>query len=195
MVLEVGERVRAAAGSGLAVGLRLSIEERLANGAGITEEEFLRQLEVLDASGLFDFYDLSAGGYYAKHVSVTPMSSDLPAGFLAPAPPERARHCRAGRRSSWSAGLSTSGPPSTSSTPAPAGHGGDDRAQMADPHLVRKALESREQDIVRCVGANVCIRRLGENNHVACVMNPALGREAASGEGRCSVRAAASASR
>jgi len=48
---------------------------------------------------------------------------------------------------------------------------------------VRKARDNREQDIVRCVGANVCIRRLGENNHVACVMNPAVGREATLGEG------------
>jgi NADPH-dependent 2,4-dienoyl-CoA reductase/sulfur reductase-like enzyme len=57
------------------------------------------------------------------------------------------------------------------------------RAQMADPQLVRKALENREQDVVRCVGANVCIRRLGENNHVACAINPAVGREAKLGEG------------
>ena len=39
MVLEIGERVRGAVGGKLAVGLRLSVEERLANGAGITEEE------------------------------------------------------------------------------------------------------------------------------------------------------------
>lgn len=183
MVLEVGEQVRAAVGSGLAVGLRLSVEERLANGAGITEEEFQRQLETLDASGLFDFYDLSAGGYYAKHVSVTPMTSDLPAGFLAPAA-ARARAALRGGAKIFVVGRILDIP--TASRIVDSGAAdmvAMTRAQIADPQFVRKALENRAHDIVRCVGANVCIRRLGENNHVACVMNPAAGREAALGEG------------
>jgi hypothetical protein len=54
---------------------------------------------------------------------------------------------------------------------------------MADPEFVAKALAGREAEITRCVGANVCIRRLGEHNDVVCAVNPALGREAVWGKG------------
>lgn len=183
MVLEVGERVRAAVGGKLAVGLRLSIEERLANGAGIREEEFLRQLEVLDSSGFFDFYDLSAGGYFAKHVSVTPMTSDLPQGFLAPYAARAKAVVKSGAKFFIVGRILDIATAARIVDSGAADMVAMTRAQMADPELVRKARENREQDIVRCVGANVCIRRLGENNHVACVMNPAVGREAKLGAG------------
>ena len=183
MVLEIGERVRAAVGGKLAVGLRLSVEERLANGAGITEEEFLRQLEVLDASGLFDFYDLSAGGYFAKHVSVTPMTSDLPQGFLAPYSARARAMVKSGAKIFVVGRILDIATAARIVDSGAADMVAMTRAQMADPQLVRKAQENRGEDIVRCVGANVCIRRLGENNHVACVMNPAVGREAKLGAG------------
>src|SRR5262249_36007425 len=34
------------------------------------------------------------------------------------------------------------------------------RAQIADPHMVRKLIERRESDIRPCVGANYCISRI-----------------------------------
>jgi 2,4-dienoyl-CoA reductase-like NADH-dependent reductase (Old Yellow Enzyme family) len=183
IVLEIGERVRAAVGDRLAVGLRLSVDERLANGAGITEEEFLRQLEVLDASGFFHFYDLSAGGYFAKHVSVTPMTSDLPQGFLAPASARARTALKSGAKVFVVGRILDIATAARIVDSGAADMVAMTRAQMADPQLVRKARENREQDVVRCVGANVCIRRLGENNHVACAINPAVGREAKLGEG------------
>ena len=183
LVLEIGERVHAAVGDRLAVGLRLSVEERLANGAGITEEEFLRQLEVLDASGFFHFYDLSAGGYFAKHVSVTPMTSDLPPGFLAPAAARARAVLKSGAKVFVVGRILDIATAARIVDSGAADMVAMTRAQMADPQLVRKARENREGDVVRCVGANVCIRRLGENNHVACAINPAVGREAKLGEG------------
>jgi 2,4-dienoyl-CoA reductase-like NADH-dependent reductase (Old Yellow Enzyme family) len=183
IVLEIGERVRAAVGDRLAVGLRLSVDERLANGAGITEEEFLRQLEVLDASGLFHFYDLSAGGYFAKHVSVTPMTSDLPQGFLAPASARARTALKSGAKVFVVGRILDIAVAARIVDSGAADMVAMTRAQMADPQLVRKVRENREQDVVRCVGANVCIRRLGENNHVACAINPAVGRESKLGEG------------
>jgi len=183
IVLEIGERVRAAVDDRLAVGLRLSVDERLANGAGITEEEFLRQLEVLDASGFFHFYDLSAGGYFAKHVSVTPMTSDLPQGFLAPASARARTALKSGAKVFVVGRILDIAVAARIVDSGAADMVAMTRAQMADPQLVRKVRENREQDVVRCVGANVCIRRLGENNHVACAINPAVGRESKLGEG------------
>lgn len=178
IVLEIGERIRQVTGSGFAVGLRLSIDERLAHGAGIREDEFLRQLEVFAQAGLFDFYDLSAGGYFAKHISVTPMTSDEPFGFLAPAA-GRARQLLAGRGRVFVVGRIRD--PATARRVIESGAAdmvAITRAQIADPEFVRKVQEGRERDIHRCVGANVCIRRVAENNHVVCALNPATGREA-----------------
>jgi len=178
IVLEIGERIRQATGSGFAVGLRLSIDERLAHGAGIREDEFLRQLEVFAQAGCFDFYDLSAGGYFAKHISVTPMTSDEPFAFLAPAA-GRARQVLAGRGRVFVVGRIRD--PATARRVIESGAAdmvAITRAQIADPDFVRKVREGRERDINRCVGANVCIRRVAENNHVVCALNPATGREA-----------------
>lgn len=52
------------------------------------------------------------------------------------------------------------------------------RAQIADPHMVRKLMERREGDIRPCVGANYCISRIYTGGEALCLQNPATGREA-----------------
>jgi len=52
------------------------------------------------------------------------------------------------------------------------------RAQIADPHMVRKLIERRESDIRPCVGANYCISRIYTGAESLCLQNPATGREA-----------------
>lgn len=52
------------------------------------------------------------------------------------------------------------------------------RAQIADPHMVRKLIERRENDIRPCVGANYCISRIYAGGEALCIQNPATGREA-----------------
>ncbi len=52
------------------------------------------------------------------------------------------------------------------------------RAQIADPHMVRKLIERREGDIRPCVGANYCISRIYAGGEALCLQNPATGREA-----------------
>lgn len=183
IVLEIGAAIRKALGTGLTMGLRLSASEFLPKQAGITLDEAEQQVEILARSGLFDFFDVSGGGYFAKHVSVTPMMSDQAEGFLAPA----ARRIKqvAGNRAKvfvvgriWNLALADE---------IVAAGAADmvamTRAHMADPMLVAKARAGRAEEIVPCVGAMVCVRRLGEQNHVACLMNPAMGRERRWGEG------------
>ncbi|TNC48592.1 N-methyl-L-proline N-demethylase HpbA [Rubellimicrobium rubrum] len=51
------------------------------------------------------------------------------------------------------------------------------RAHMADPHIMRKVLEGREDDIRPCVGANYCLDRIYQGGHAYCIHNPATGRE------------------
>ncbi len=51
------------------------------------------------------------------------------------------------------------------------------RAHMADPHLVRKILAGREDDIRPCVGANYCLDRIYQGGAAYCIHNAATGRE------------------
>lgn len=51
------------------------------------------------------------------------------------------------------------------------------RAHMTDPHIVRKIVEKREDDIRPCVGANYCLDRIYQGGAAFCIHNPATGRE------------------
>jgi len=51
------------------------------------------------------------------------------------------------------------------------------RAHMADPHIVRKIVEGREDDIRPCVGATYCLDRIYQAGDALCMHNAATGRE------------------
>lgn len=51
------------------------------------------------------------------------------------------------------------------------------RAHMTDPHIVRKIVEKREDDIRPCVGANYCLDRIYQGGLAFCIHNAATGRE------------------
>ena len=51
------------------------------------------------------------------------------------------------------------------------------RAHMADPHVVRKIIEGREDDIRPCVGATYCLDRIYQAGDALCMHNAATGRE------------------
>ena len=51
------------------------------------------------------------------------------------------------------------------------------RPHMTDPHIVRKIMAGKEDDIRPCVGANYCIDRIYQGGAAYCIHNPATGRE------------------
>ncbi len=51
------------------------------------------------------------------------------------------------------------------------------RAHMTDPHIVRKIIEKREDEIRPCVGANYCLDRIDQGGAAYCIHNAATGRE------------------
>ena len=51
------------------------------------------------------------------------------------------------------------------------------RAHMADPHIVQKIREGREDDIRPCVGATYCLDRIYQAGDALCIHNAATGRE------------------
>lgn len=51
------------------------------------------------------------------------------------------------------------------------------RAHIADPHIVRKIIQGKEDDIRPCVGANYCLDRIYQGGEALCIHNAASGRE------------------
>lgn len=181
LILEVGEAVRAEIGNELAFGVRLSFDEFLGD-VGITPEQTEEQLEIFASSGLFDFFDISGGGYHNLHVAVAPMGT-VGEGFLAPSA-ARAKTVVGDRAKIFVVGRYLD----LEHAEATIAAGDADmvamtRAHMADAHIVNKTLSGKSNSVMRCIGANVCVARLIENREVTCVQNPAMGREARWGEG------------
>ncbi len=180
LAVEIGRAIRAEVGEGFPIGIALTYDEAIGE-AGITPDDTERQLEVLAAAGVYDFFDLSIGAPHSGHLTISPMS--VPEGYALPFG-LRAKRVVGDRAAVFVAGRIVS--------PAMAAQAVADgsadvvamtRAHLADPLLVRKAREGRPREITRCVGANVCVGRALRGVEVACVLNPATGREERWGEG------------
>ena len=181
LLVEIGESIRKQVGSGYTVGMRLSFDEYIGD-AGLTPELAEEYLDIFAGTGFFDFFSISSGSYHSFHYAVPAMGS-VPQAFLADYG-RRAKQVVGDRAKIFLAGrvldLATAERVITS--------GAADmvamvRAHMADPFLIRKTLEGREQEIVRCVGANECLATGFRGRRMHCVMNPAVGREERWGEG------------
>ena len=180
ILLEIGESVRAQVGNSFTVGVRLSFDEFLGE-AGITPDQAEEQLEVLSTSGLFDFFNISGGSYYTLHHAVAPM--DVKNGFMLPFA-KRAKAVVGNRAKVFVVGRVID----LHQAEQAIADGATDmvamtRAQMAEPHLVKKTREGRQKEIRRCMGANECVARLFDNRPVTCAVNPTVGREARWGSG------------
>ena len=174
LALEIAAEIRAEVGSDFPLGLALTYDEMIGT-AGITEEDTLAQLEVLAAAAVFDFFDLSIGAPHSVHFTIAPMAvpEGFSLGFAA-----RARAVLAGRTAVFVAGRVVD--PRMAARAVREGAAdvvAMSRAQLADPHLVRKAREGRLGEIRRCAGANVCVGRAKAGQPVSCVLSPATGRE------------------
>ena len=181
LLVEIAAEIRRRTGDDFTVGTRISFDEFL-GPAGITPEDGEAQLEILAATGLFDFFDISGGGYHTLHIAVSPMGA-MEEGFMVPFA-RRAKAVVGDRAKVFVVGRILD----VRRADEIVGEGSADmvaitRGQIADPFLVTKALQGRERETIRCVGANVCITRLIGDLEITCVFNPATGREREFGDG------------
>ena len=173
LAIEVGEAIRSAVGGKLTIGLKLSMEEGLE--VGITPELALTQLGIIAETGIYDYFSISNGGAHAHGLQIPTM--EMPEAYLREFG-KRARVVARGRaaivvghrirRLELAAGVLAEGAADIVAMT---------RSHLADPALVRKALEGREDEIVHCSGQNECIVRALKARPVACLMNPVTGRE------------------
>ena len=177
--IQAAESVREQVGDDITVGIRLTFDEFMGE-AGITEEESEQTVDILAASGLFDYFNISGGGYHTLHIAVPPMN--MPEGLFVPFA-EKTKEIVGHRAKVFIVGRVRDAQMADEII----ADGKSDmvamtRAQMADPYMVTKLREGRSEDIVKCVGANVCLTRAFDQRPVACVVNPAVGRERELGE-------------
>ncbi len=171
---EVVSAVRDAAGPDSIVGLRIPGDELV--GGGLGPEEMKEVARAIDGDGKVDYLNVIAGTNMdriqrAEHWPPTP----APHGLYV--------HLAAGIRAAVSLPVFTVGritDPEQAERILADGEAdmvGMTRAQIADPDLISKLREGRQEDIRPCVGANVCIRNGLTGRSIGCIHNPQAGRE------------------
>ena len=183
LVIECAEQVRERVGPEYVVGVRLSWDEFLGPQGGITPDQAEEQLEVLAATGLFDFFNISAGGYHTLHLALPGMEGDEGEGWLAPFG-KRAKEIVGDRGKVFVVGKVRD----LHTAERMLSEGAADMVALArqlltDPFTVKKTREGREHEIIRCNRCNECGARLFEHRELVCTLNPVSGREAYWGEG------------
>lgn len=166
--------VRKRVGPDFIVGIRATADEM--QTGGITEDEGIEIGRMLKASGMVDFLNVNRGRIHTDPA----MTKMIPIQGMRSAP-----HLDFAGRIRRATGLPTFHA-SRIQDVATARHAiaeghldmvGMTRAHMADPHLVAKIIEGREEDIRPCVGANYCLDRIYQGGMALCLHNAATGRE------------------
>jgi 2,4-dienoyl-CoA reductase-like NADH-dependent reductase (Old Yellow Enzyme family)/thioredoxin reductase len=172
--MDVVEAIRKRVGSEFIVGLRYTADE--AQKGGITAEDGLEISKRLAKTGQIDFLNVIRG-----RIHTDPAMTDLiPVQGMKSAP-----HLDFAGEVRKATGMPTFHAARIPDV-ATARHAvqaglldmvGMTRAHMADPHIVRKIIEGREEDIRPCVGATYCLDRIYQAGEALCIHNAATGRE------------------
>jgi len=172
--MEVLRAVRERVGPDFIVGLRYTADE-VAEG-GIAAEEGLEISRRLRDTGMVDFLNVIRG-----HIDTDPGLTDvIPVQGMRSAP--HLDFAGAVREATGMPVFHAARIPDIATARHAIAEGkldlvGMTRAHMADPHIVRKVIEGREDDIRPCVGATFCLDRIYMGGEALCIHNAATGRE------------------
>ncbi|MGB6485821.1 MAG: NADH:flavin oxidoreductase, partial [Steroidobacteraceae bacterium] len=171
---EVLTAVRQRVGPELIVGVRFSADELLPGG--VTREQGLEIARRLKASGMVDFINVIRG-----HIDTDAALTDvIPIQGMPSAPHlDFAGEIRAeiGMPTFHAARIQDVATARHAIAAGKLDMVGMTRAHIAEPHIVRRIREGREQDIRPCVGANYCLDRIYQGGSAYCIHNAATGRE------------------
>lgn len=173
-LLELLEEMRTQVGDDYVIGLRISADE-LRKG-GMTLEEGILVARTVVERGLADYLSIIGGEAqdHISHPTALPGMSYPVAPFLYLASAVKAEVDVPIFHAQRITDLTTA------ARAVADGHVdmvAMTRSHMADPHIMKKLLEGREEDIRPCVGANHCIDRFYIRGQARCIHNPAMGRE------------------
>ncbi|UWR42365.1 NADH:flavin oxidoreductase [Phaeobacter inhibens] len=166
--------VRERVGDEFIVGLRYTADE--AEAGGITPEEGLEISKRLAASGMVDFLNVIRGRIHTDPA----MTDVIPVQGMPSAP--HLDFAGAVRQATGLPTFHAARIPDVATARHAIASGlldmvGMTRAHMADPHIVQKITEGREDDIRPCVGATYCLDRIYQAGEALCIHNAATGRE------------------
>lgn len=170
------DSIRARVGAEFILGLRFTADEQIAGG--ITAQDGLEIAKRLAASGKVDFLNVIRG-----HIDTDPALAEvIPVMGMASAP-----HLDFAGAVKAATGMPTfhaARIPDVATARHAIGSGlldmvGMTRAHIADPLIVQRIREGREDDIRPCVGATYCLDRIYQGGEALCIHNAATGRELA----------------
>ncbi len=172
--IDVLSDIRKKVGQDFIVGIRCVFDE--VEEGGITKSEGLKIAKILSDSGLVDYLNVNKGRIHTdpiltKHIPIQGMKSAPHLEFAGEIKKEIQLpifHASkisdvATARYAISNGL--------------VDMIGMTRGHLADPHIVNKIKEKREEDIRPCVGATYCLDRIYQGEEALCIHNAATGRE------------------
>ena len=172
--LDVLSDIRSKVGQKFIVGIRCVFDE--VEKGGITKSDGLKIAKILSDSGLIDYLNINRGRIHTdpiltKHIPIQGMKSAPHLEFAGEIKKEvnlPIFHASkisdvATARYAISNGL--------------VDMIGMTRGHLADPHIVKKIKEKREDDIRPCVGATYCLDRIYQGEEALCIHNAATGRE------------------
>ena len=169
------DAVRDRVGAEFIVGLRLVVDEQMENG--ITREVGMEIARRMIATGQVDFLNVIRG-----HIDTDAALADIiPVQGMASAPHlDFAGEVRreTGFPVFHAARIADIATARHAISSGKLDMVGMTRAHIADPQIVKKLIEGREQDIRPCVGATYCLDRIYLAGEALCIHNPASGREA-----------------
>ncbi len=173
--IEVLQAMREATSDDFVIGMRMSGDELLAGGLG--HEECLAIASAYAGRGLVDFINVVGGQArdHMAHAVILPNMSFPVAPFVYLASALKREIDVPVFHAQRVTDLATA------ARTVADGHAdmvAMTRAHIADPHLVKKLTEGREDDIRQCVGAGYCIDRIYVGGDALCIQNAATGREA-----------------
>ena len=172
--MDVLEAIRKRVGQDFIIGFRYTADE--AQKGGITPEEGIDISKRLAATGQVDFLNVIRGRIHTDPA----MTDVIPVQGMKSAP--HLDFAGAVRRSTGMPTFHASRIPDVATARHAVASGqldmvGMTRAHMADPHIVQKIVEGREDDIRPCVGATYCLDRIYQAGEALCLHNAATGRE------------------
>ena len=171
---EILAEMRAKVGEDFVLGVRYVADE--VQPGGITKQEGLEISRRLKASGLVDYLNVIRG-----HIDTDAALTDIiPVQGMASAPHlDFAGEIRAATRfpTFHAGGLADVATARHAIASGKLDMVGLTRPHMADPHIVRKIMAGKEDDIRPCVGATYCLDRIYQGGAAFCIHNAATGRE------------------
>lgn len=172
--MQVIDAIRKRVGNAFIVGIRYTADE--AHKGGITATDGIEISKRIAATGKIDFLNVIRGRIHTDPA----MTDVIPVQGMPNAP-----HLDFAAAVKHATGMPTfhaARIPDVATARHAIAEGlldmvGMTRAHLADPHIVRKIIEDREQDIRPCVGATYCLDRIYQGGEALCIHNAASGRE------------------